>query len=176
MAFRRIGSAVALATALTIAAPLVASAQGRGGGPPLFTPAADAKDAKSVLYNWASHMGMLRGVEEHELAVSLEYQGNGTMQVEGQPCTLKKYRVSTNYQAPGQRTQIECTRPNGQTYSNIEVVNGVYAWNEDIPGRRSSRIKARPLRRRPRSKSGSSACGPVRKARSRPPWQGPASI
>jgi hypothetical protein len=79
-------------------------------------------------------MGMLRGVEEHELAVSLEYQGNGTMQVEGQPCTLKKYRVSTNYQAPGQRTQIECTRPNGQTYSNIEVVNGVYAWNEDIPG------------------------------------------
>ena len=134
MAFRRIGSAVALATALTIAAPLVASAQGRGGGPPLFTPAADAKDAKSVLYNWASHMGMLRGVEEHELAVSLEYQGNGTMQVEGQPCTLKKYRVSTNYQAPGQRTQIECTRPNGQTYSNIEVVNGVYAWNEDIPG------------------------------------------
>ena len=82
------------------------------------------KDAKAVLYNWASHMGMLRGVEEHELAVSLEYQGNGTMQVEGQPCTLKKYRVSTNYQTQGQRTQIECTRPNGQTYSNIEVVNG----------------------------------------------------
>ena len=69
-------------------------------------------------------MGMLRGVEEHELAVSLEYQGNGTMQVDGQPCTLKKYRVSTNYQTPGQRTQIECTRPNGQTYSNIEVVSG----------------------------------------------------
>ena len=81
-------------------------AGGRGGGPPLYTPAADAKDAKAVLFNWASHMGMLRGVEEHELAVSLEYQGNGTMQVDGQPCTLKKYRVSTNYQAPGQRTQI----------------------------------------------------------------------
>ena len=34
----------------------------------------------------------------------------------------------------GQRTQITCTRPNGQTYSNIEVLNGAYAWNEDIPG------------------------------------------
>jgi hypothetical protein len=134
MAFRRIGSAVALALALMVAAPLTAGAQGRGGGPPLFTPEAGAKDAKSVLYNWASHMGMLRGVEEHELAVSLEYQGNGTMQVEGQPCTLKKYRVGTNYQAPGQRTQIECARANGQTYSNVEVVSGVYAWNEDIPG------------------------------------------
>jgi hypothetical protein len=134
MAFRRIGLAVALGAALTLAMPLTASAQGRGGGPPLYTPTAADKDAKAVLYNWASHMGMLRGVEEHELAVSLEYQGNGTVQVEGQPCTLKKYRVSTNYQTQGQRTQIECTRANGQTYSNIEVVNGAYAWNEDIAG------------------------------------------
>jgi hypothetical protein len=134
MAFRRIGFAVALGAVLALAMPLTAGAQGRGGGPPLYTPTAADKDAKAVLYNWASHMGMLRGVEEHELAVSLEYQGNGTMQVEGQPCTLKKYRVSSNYQTQGQRTQIECTRANGQTYSNIEVVNGAYAWNEDIPG------------------------------------------
>jgi hypothetical protein len=136
MSVRRIGFAVALGAVLTLAMPLTAGAQGggRGGGPPLYTPTAADKDAKAVLYNWASHMGMLRGVEEHELAVSLEYQGNGTMQVEGQPCTLKKYRVSSNYQTAGQRTQIECTRANGQTYSNIEVVSGQYAWNEDIPG------------------------------------------
>jgi hypothetical protein len=77
---------------------------------------------------------MLRGVDEHELVVSLEYQGKGTIQVDGQPCALTKYRVSTNYQLPGQRVQYACTRPNGQTYSNIEVVSGPYAWNEDIPG------------------------------------------
>jgi hypothetical protein len=134
MAFRRIGFAVALAAACALATPMTAGAQGRGGGPPLYTPTAADKDAKAVLYNWASHMGMLRGVEEHELVVSLEYKGNGTIQVDGQPCTLKNYRVSSNYQTTGQRTHIECTRANGQTYSNIEVVNGVYAWNEDIPG------------------------------------------
>jgi hypothetical protein len=134
MAFRRNGFAVALAAVCALATPLTAVAQGRGGGPPLYTPTAADKDAKAVLYNWASHMGMLRGVEEHELVVSLEYKGNGTIQVDGQPCTLKNYRVSSNYQTTGQRTQIECTRANGQTYSNIEVVNGVYAWNEDIPG------------------------------------------
>jgi hypothetical protein len=149
MAFRpgRMAFAVALGTALALSAPTTAGAQGRGGGPPLYTPTAADKDAKAVLYNWASHMGMLRGVEEHELAVSLEYQGNGTMQVEGQPCTLKKYRVSSNYQTAGQRTQIECTRPNGQTYSNIEVVNGAYAWNEDIPGAEivSGKGKATPM-------------------------------
>jgi hypothetical protein len=135
MAFRRFGFAVALGASLTLALPLPSVAQGgRGGGPPLYTPTPADKDAKAVLYNWASHMGMLRGVEEHELVVSLEYQGNGTIQVDGQPCTLKKYRVSTNYQTTGQRTQIECTRSNGQAYSNIEVVSGVYAWNEDIAG------------------------------------------
>jgi hypothetical protein len=62
-------------------------------------------------------MGMLRGVDEHELIVSLEYQGKGTIQVDGQPCTLTKYRVSTSYQTPGQRVQYSCARPNEQTYS-----------------------------------------------------------
>ena len=79
-------------------------------------------------------MGMMRGIDEHELITSLEYQGKGAIQLGGQPCTLTKYRVSTNYQTPGQRVQYTCTRPNGQTVSGIEVVSGQYAWNEDIPG------------------------------------------
>ena len=102
--------------------------------PPPYRPAKDAKDLRSVLFNWTWYMGMLRGVDEHELVTSLEYQGKGAIQVDGQPCTLTKYRVSTNYQYPGQRVQYTCTRPNGQTYSNIEVVNGHYAWNEDLAG------------------------------------------
>ena len=87
-----------------------------------------------MLFNWTWHLGMLRGVDEHELVVSLEYQGKGTAQVDGQPCTASKYRVSTNYQTPGQRTQITCTRASGQTQTTIEVVSGPFAWNEDIPG------------------------------------------
>ena len=77
---------------------------------------------------------MLRGEAEIDLIASLEYKGTGTMQVDGQPCKLTAYRISTNYMISGQRTQITCARPNGQTYSNIEVLNGAYAWNEDIPG------------------------------------------
>ena len=60
--------------------------------------------------------------------------GKGTMQVDGQPCTITKYRASTNYQTFAQRNQYTCTRANGQTYSNVEVVSGLYAWNEDTPG------------------------------------------
>ena len=149
MAFRQrtIGTMVALGLVLTIGAPLVASAQ-RGGGPPLFTPEPDAQDLKSVLVNWPWHMGMLRGIEEHELIVTLEYRAEGTVQVNGQACAITPfedaaregelgtsgYRISASYQQPGYRTQIECTLPNGQTYSNIEVLSGEYAWNEDIPG------------------------------------------
>src|ERR1700722_7441067 len=110
-----------------------ARAQGRGGPPP-YTLAPGAKDLRAVLFAWTSYMGMLRGIDEHELIVSLEYQGNGTIQVDGQPCGLTKYRASTNYQTPGQRIQYTCTRTNGQTVSKIEVVSGQYAWNEDIPG------------------------------------------
>ncbi len=113
---------------------------GRGGGGGFgrgtaFTPTPGAKDLKSVLYNWTWHMGMLRSGSESELIKTLDYHAEGgTVQVDGQPCTLTKYRVQANYQVPGYRIQIECKRANGQTYKNVETVSGEYAWDEDIPG------------------------------------------
>jgi hypothetical protein len=127
-----IRTTLAVGIALTLGAPLTAGAQagqgpgpgagapagaqggGRGRGAPPYTPAPGARDLRSVLFNWGWHLGMLRSDQERDLIASLEYQGTGTMQVEGQPCTLTKYRISTNYQYSGQRTQIECTRANGQ--------------------------------------------------------------
>src|SRR5262245_49448471 len=128
MTFRRtiVWTSVAIGVVLAINVLLVsgAQAQGRGEPPPPYRPAAGAKDLRAVLFNWTWYMGMLRGVDEHELVVSLEYQGTGSIQVDGQSCTLTKYRVSTSYQTPGQRVQFTCTRPNGQMYSRIEVVSG----------------------------------------------------
>ena len=140
----RVALAAGLATALSVAA----YAQFGAGPPqPPYTPPEGAKDLKSVLVNWPWHMGMLRGIEEHELAVTLEYRGTGTIQVNGQPCALAPYeearegelgksgyRISSAYQFAASRTQINCTLPNGRTYSNIEVVSGEYAWDEDRPG------------------------------------------
>lgn len=37
---------------------------------------------------------MLKGHDERDMVASLEYQGKGTIQVEGQPCTLTKFRAS----------------------------------------------------------------------------------
>ena len=100
----------------------------------MYTPAPGAKDLKAVLFNWAWYTGMLRSSEEYDLLMSLEYQGKGTMQVDGQPCNVTKYRTSISYQTSGERIQITGTRPNGQSCSVIEVLSGAYAWNEDIPG------------------------------------------
>src|SRR5262249_38080009 len=65
---------------------------GRGGGAQQYTPAAGAKDLKSVLFNWGWYTGMLRSDQEYDVLMSLEYQGKGTMQVDGQPCNVTKYR------------------------------------------------------------------------------------
>src|SRR5215831_18856216 len=144
-------SSIAIVAALMISAPSSAFAQGGGAAParggrggggggragrgaPLYTPAAGAKDLKSVLFNWAWYMGILRSDQERDLIMTLEYQGKGTMQVDGQPCNVTKYRTSISYQTSSERIQITGTRPNGQSCSNVEVLSGAYAWNEDIPG------------------------------------------
>jgi len=147
MPFRRIvvTSALAFVASLSTAAP--ANAQGFGGGGNLYTPEPGARDLKSVLFNWAWHMGMLRGQAEPELIQTLELRAEGTVQVDGQDCTIASfepadpgelgtsgYRISANYRLPGYRTQIECTLPNGRTYSNVETMSGDYAWDEDRPG------------------------------------------
>jgi hypothetical protein len=118
--------------------PAPAGAQGRGGGRgggAPYTPAPGAKDLRGVLFNWMWHQGMLKGADERDMVATLEYQAKGgTIQVDGQPCTLSTFRESTNYQTFSQRIQYTCTRPNKQTVSNIEVVSWHYAWNESTPG------------------------------------------
>ena len=102
--------------------------------PPPTQKAAAAGDRKSVLFNWMWYMGMLRGVQEVDAVATLELQGTGTIQVQGQPCRLTNYRASINYQVSGMRVQYTCTVPNGQSHKAIDVVSGQFAWDEDMVG------------------------------------------
>ena len=107
---------VAFGVVLAIGVAVTASAQTPPGAATAepYTPAKDAKDLKAVLFNWMWHQGMLKGHDERDMVGTLEYQGKGTIQVDGQPCTLTKFRASTNYQTFTQRIQYACTRANGQ--------------------------------------------------------------
>ena len=102
--------------------------------PPPTSKAAAAGDRKSVVFNWMWYLGMLRGVQEVDAVATLELQGTGTIQVQGQPCKLATYRASINYQVSGMRVQYTCALPNGQTRKGIEVVSGAFAWDEDVVG------------------------------------------
>ena len=115
-------------------APPTAFVRRRNEGEIEYRPAPGAKDLKSVLFNWAWHMGMLRSTEEYDLLMSLMYQGTGTVQVGGQPCNVTMYRSDISYQTSGERIRITGTRPNGQSCNTIEVLSGAYTWNEDIMG------------------------------------------
>jgi hypothetical protein len=115
-------------------APPTGVVRRRNEGEIEYTPAPGAKDLKSVLFNWAWHMGMLRSTEEYDLLMSLVYQGTGTVQVGGQPCNVTMYRSDISYQTSGERIRITGTRPNGQSCNTIEVLSGAYSWNEDIMG------------------------------------------
>ena len=125
-------AAVAILTGLTSAEPMSVSAQ---GAPQRRTEGIDRswKDAgsiRTVLYNWANHMGMLREIEEHDLVATLDFSATGTVAVNGQPCKLTRYRTEVNYQMSGMRADFACTLPNGQNHEEIQVVGGQYAWNE----------------------------------------------
>ncbi len=123
--------------------------------PPPTAKAVAAGDRKSVLFNWMWYMGMLRGVQEVDAVATLELQGTGTIQVQGQPCRLTNYRASINYQVSGMRVQYTCTVPNGQSHKAIDVVSGQFAWDEDmvgaglVPGRGTATPNRAALNERP---------------------------
>jgi hypothetical protein len=119
---------------ITAAKPSGAQGRRRAQGEPEYTPAPGAKDLKSVLFNWAWYTGMLRSTEERDLIMTLVYEGKGTVQMDGQPCNVTRYRADISYRASAERIRITGTRPNGQSCSNIEVLSGAYSWNEDIQG------------------------------------------
>ena len=96
--------AVTLGAVLAVSGLLSAGVRAQFGGnqQPPYTPAKDAKDLRAVLFNWTWYTGMLRGIDEHELMVSLEYQANaGSVQVDGQPCA-----PTTIPQRPVQRRSV----------------------------------------------------------------------
>jgi hypothetical protein len=128
------------------APPTGVGPRGLGGGAE-YTPEPGARDLKSVLFNWAWHMGMLRSTEEYDLLMTLVYEGTGTVQLNGQPCNVTRYRSDISYQKNGERIRITGTRPNGQSCDTIEVLSGAYTWNEDVMGAElvPGRGKATPM-------------------------------
>ena len=130
MRMRALTLATVALTGLIGAIQIQVSAQGARRPAAAAATPAPGGDVKTVLHDWANHMGMLRGVEERDLIATLEYLGTGSASINGQPCKVTRYRATINYQMRGMRAEIGCTRADGQNHEEIQVVGGEYAWNE----------------------------------------------
>ena len=114
------------AVALLVLVTGVAAAQGRA--------APSAPELKTVLYDAANALGMLRGLRQEDSITTTEYWATGTMNAGSQAYKLATYHVSINFSFPGMRVDLARTGPNGQPQRQIEVVSGKFAWNETQPG------------------------------------------
>ena len=125
--------------AFAVLAPAIVQAQ---GAPSLkatkvdkikVAPPKTAPDLKSTLYKMADVLGMLRGAQEEDSVLTIDYFGNGTMNVGGQPCALTSYRGSLRFNVPGMRVDFSCAGQPPQRH--IQVVAGNFAWDETQPGK-----------------------------------------
>jgi hypothetical protein len=97
-----------------------------------------APDLKTALFKAADALGVLRGLQQEDSIVRLEYWATGTIVVGGQPCTVKSLHGSINYNVSGMRIDVSCT--SGQRY--VQAVSDRFAWNETQPGMNATPAQA----------------------------------
>lgn len=99
--------------------------------PPLTT----APDVKTTLYRIADALGMLRGTDERDAILTMDWRGTGTITIGGQSCRLASYRGAVRYNVPAMRTDVACAQADGKPGPRtVQVVAGALAWNETAPG------------------------------------------
>lgn len=97
-------------------------------------PHAQDANLKEVLRKVGLGLGILRGVQEEDSLMTVEYWGTGTMhevgpKTVGPPVQIKSYHAAVAYDFPGMRLDI--TRAGGTAPPReIQVVSGPFAWNE----------------------------------------------
>ena len=111
-------------------ASLVAAAWRLAGA----VPHAQDTNLKEVLRKVGLGLGILRGVQEEDSLMTVEYWGTGTMRdvgpkTVGPPLQIKSYHAAVAYDFPGMR--LDMTRAGGTAPPReIQVVSGRFAWNE----------------------------------------------
>jgi hypothetical protein len=89
---------------------------------------------RDIVFDVANSMGMLRGLQQDDSILSLEYWATGTMTMGAQKYEISKYRMSLNYSVPGMRVDLTRKAAGGAEQRQIHVVAGNFAWNETEPG------------------------------------------
>ena len=108
------------------------------GGARTPASAPGAPDLKTVLYDAADVLGMLRTAQEVDRIATMKFWAAGTMNVGGQESKVTNYVGSINFHVPGMRADITRTGADGKPVRQVEVVSGKFGWNETQPGMNGS--------------------------------------
>ncbi len=118
----------------------------------LTAPGAHAQDALATIKAAEYALGMIRGPQRIDAINTMEVWGTGTSNNFGQayradgpwPAFKITYHASYSYRTPAMRIDITRSNPDGPLQGGglplaapqrqIQVVNGMYAWNESVPG------------------------------------------
>ena len=103
--------------------------------PPAHVAQAQQVTLDAVLKRVGLALAILRGAQEEDSLMMMEYWGSGTMRAMGPngpgPESKIKYYGSIAYDVPGMRVDFTRTNPDGTTTREIHVVSGTHAWNEE---------------------------------------------
>jgi hypothetical protein len=124
----RIAARVFAGAVIVGALVLPLHARQRGAAP------ANPADVKSILFELANSMGMLRGLQQEDSIITLEHWAAGTGTTGQQRFEIPDYRISLNYAVPGMRVDFTTKAADGQARRTIQVLAGAAAWNETERG------------------------------------------
>jgi hypothetical protein len=107
----------------------------------------NSADVKTLMFELANSMGMLRGLQQEDSIITLEHWAKGTLTVGQQRFDVPEYRLSVNYAVPGMRVDFRRQASGGQPQRQIEVVSGTAAWNETDRGKNATAARDRTKER-----------------------------
>jgi hypothetical protein len=135
MGMRWASLAIAAATAGILIVPARAAQRA--------VPQENSADVKTLIFDLANSMGMLRGLQQEDSIITLEHWAKGTLTVGQQRFEVPEYRLSINYAVPGMRVDFRRQAAGGQPQRQIDVVSGTAAWNETDRGRNATAARDR---------------------------------
>ena len=106
-------------------------------------PQENSADVKTLVFELANSMGMLRGLQQEDSILTLEHWARGTMTAGQQRFEVSEYRSSINYAVPGMRVDLRRQAPGGPAQRQIHVVSGTAAWDEADRGRNATAARDR---------------------------------
>ena len=92
-----------------------------------------AQEAEEAAHASGYSLGLLRGLLETDYIIASQYDGFGTMLVDGEMVEVPRYRASIRWDMPGMRVDYDLG-VGAQQQRKGEVFAGEYAWDEDKPG------------------------------------------